>query len=149
MNQLALTSPSTALAQEITSATYSPTVMTGAPMTTAWSLDHATADHQTVLPTTTVSFLTLHLQTRLLGSATTTSTLTSSKRQTRPSASSAAMGGWTAVRSRPQLCQSVWEDNGNPLKLYRITLSYQKFWPSQALYRNQMILSRLTVAVPS
>merc|ERR1711971_1169347 len=79
---------------------------------------HATADLRTVLPTTTVKSYNRHLQTRSLGSATTMSTLTNSKPQKGPSASSAATAGWTAKRTKPQLFQSVWQDNGNPLKLY-------------------------------
>merc|ERR1711971_501458 len=102
------------------------------------------SDLRTVLPTTTVKSYNRHLQTRSLGSATTMSTLTNSKPQKGPSASSAAMAGWTAKRTKPQLCQNVWQDNGNPLKLYQLSLTHQKFWHSQALYPNQMMLPRLT-----
>merc|ERR1719180_496322 len=145
MTLIALTSLSSPRL-EVTTATSSPTVMTLAPLKPAWSKVHATADLRTVLPTTTVRSYNRHLQTRSLGSVTTMSTLTNSKRQKGPSASSAAMAGWTAAKIRPQLFQSVWQDNGKPLKLYRITSSHQKFWRFQTLYRNQMILSRLTAA---
>merc|ERR1719180_7501 len=148
MTLIALTSLSSPRPEVIT-ATFSPTVMTLAPPRPAWSKVHATADLRTVLPTTTVKSFNQHLQTRSLGSATTMSTLTNSKRQKGPSASSAAMAGWTAKRTRPQLFQSVWQDNGNPLKLYQLSLTHQKFWPYQTPFRNQMMLPRLTAAALS
>merc|ERR1711972_917812 len=118
-------------------------------MTTAWMLEHATADQRTAPTTTTVTFCHhLHLQTRSHGSATTMSTPMPSKCQKGPNASSAAMLGLTALRNRPQLYQSVCKEPGKPLKLYPTALTNRISQPYQVFFPNQMTRTRLSADCP-